>query len=1830
MLRRTLCCGGSLVGLILGSAVWSTDPAQNEVRAIAADSGAKSLPLNLRFRKETASGSGRWHTLTAPAEWNPKKTAIVICDMWDKHWCKMATERVGQMAPRMNALVNAARQRGVFIIHCPSDTMDFYKDTPQRKLAQTAPVVAPKTELQRWCRIDLTKEAPLPIDDSDGGCDSLPQDPNSKAWSRQIATIEVANGDAITDSSEAYYLMRQRGIENVIVMGVHTNMCVLGRPFSIRQMVQQGLNVVLCRDLTDTMYNPRNSPFVSHFTGTDLVVEHIEKYWCPTITSGDLLDGREFRFPADKRPHVAIIVSEEEYETNQTLPKFAAKYLGKDFRVTFVFGGADATDNRNQGSGDRGQKSEVSGQKSEASETSHPQPNGVLLTNLTAPIENQESKIENSKNDLPGLDVLDHADVALISCRRRTLTPEQLDRIKRFVSAGKPMVGIRTSSHPFHLRDTAPPEGRADWKTFDSDVWGGHYTNHYGNAKDGPNAIASIVPGAELHPILTGFPSGDYSSGGTLYMTSPLADGTKLLVTGRFGDKPHEPVAWTFTRKDGGRSFYTSLGHKSDFAQPEFCRLLMNSLLWAADLPVPKEFEAVKSVEDFQTSWNKLTVPGTWDDQSKGVLSSFDGIAWYRAEVKIPAEWNTAQVTLATEQIDNAHEAYFNGAKLGGAGAFPPSYASGLTELKRFAIPSEHIRFGEANVVAIRIYDHDGKGGFKGAAPSVSAGGQTIRMEGPWDFKVAALKSEIRYPKSDIANEELTLFAARVDDTNRVKLPANSANFSKVLASPHSAPAGKAPTDYTPILNQADALKTLVVPDDLKVESLLAEPLVKQPLYMTWDERGRLWVVQYIQYPYPAGLKMLSRDAFLRAVYDKVPPPPPQGEPGLDKITIHEDTDGDGVYDKHKTFLEGSNITTSCALDRDGVWVMNPPYLLFYPDKNHDDVPDGRPEVHLQGFGLEDTHSVANSLRWGPDGWLYACQGSTTSSAVVRPGLDKQPVHSMGQLIWRYHPPTRRFEIFAEGGGNSFGCEINAEGRVFSGHNGGDTRGFHYVQGGYFQKGFNKHGPLSNPFAYGYFAWMTHHSVPRFTHNFIIDAGASLPDKYRGHLFGVEPLQGRVVEADFKDDRSSFQTKDLGHVITSTDKRFRPVDIKAGPDGAIYVADMYEPQIAHHQHFQGLIDKDNGRIYRLSAKDAPKDVHKPFDYGKKSSVELIEILKHPNKWHRQTALRLLGQRRDTSVIPLLRKNLEANKGQFALECLWALYQVGGLDESFVPTCLSHTEPLVREWTVRLLGDMSLSVAIQPEIDKGRHGAGAEVGNHEPEAKRQIGNPKSEIRNLADAHLVGHRSSETRIADAHAHKLIDVAKSETYVRVRSQLAATAKRLPADQALPVINALLTHNEDADDIHIPLLLWWALESKASKNAHEIVGLFKNADVWKRPLAEKYLVSRVMQRFAQSSTRNDLMICAQLLAQAPTAEHKKELLKGFETAFKGRPLSGLPDELVAQITSAGGGSLALRVRQKDAAAIDEALRTVVMEPTGTPTKPDEKAAAAEARARRVELIQTLGEVQPSGSLSVLIGLLKSPADDEIRSAILTSLLSFKDESIGADVVAAFDSFSADVQSVALTLLSSRAAWARQLLEAVEAGRIKNEIVPMDVARKLTFFRDARVAELLKKHWPKLEGTSTVEMQQQLEKFSPLAKAEGGVPFEGKKIYMQSCGKCHLLFGEGGRIGPDLTTFKRDDVMPILLNVVNPSAEIREGFESITVVTSDGRTVTGFLADQDNRVVVVRGIDGQNITINRDDIDETVPQKKSLMPEGLLNNLTEEQVRNLFAYLRISQPLNQ
>ena len=274
-----------------------------------AASAADQLSFNLRSREKQEGTSG-FKIVQRTVAWEPQKTALIICDMWDDHWCRSAARRVGEMVGPFNDMVKAARARGVFVIHAPSTCTGFYDETPQRKRAQTAkfsPAPVPLATSERWgtawCWTDPKREAVLPIDDSDMGCDCQPTKCEIRsAWTRQIKTIEIAESDAITDNGqETWNLLAERGIENVILCGVHLNMCVLGRPFAIRQMKKLGKNVVLMRDMTDTMYNPERPPGVSHFEGTDLVIEHVEKYWCPSFTSTDITGKPAFRFKDDRR-----------------------------------------------------------------------------------------------------------------------------------------------------------------------------------------------------------------------------------------------------------------------------------------------------------------------------------------------------------------------------------------------------------------------------------------------------------------------------------------------------------------------------------------------------------------------------------------------------------------------------------------------------------------------------------------------------------------------------------------------------------------------------------------------------------------------------------------------------------------------------------------------------------------------------------------------------------------------------------------------------------------------------------------------------------------------------------------------------------------------------------------------------------------------------------------------------------------------------------------------------------------------------------------------------------------------------------------------------------------------------------------------------------------------------------------------------------------------------------------------------------------------------------------------------------------------------------------
>jgi putative heme-binding domain-containing protein len=960
-------------------------------------------------------------------------------------------------------------------------------------------------------------------------------------------------------------------------------------------------------------------------------------------------------------------------------------------------------------------------------------------------------------------------------------------------------------------------------------------------------------------------------------------------------------------------------------------------------------------------------------------------------------------------------------------------------------------------------------------------------------------------------------------------------------------------------LSPEEALGRFKVDEGLVIETVLAEPTITQPVFINFDEHGRLWVMEYRQYPAPAGLTLLSKDTFWRAVYDKVPAPPPNHVRGLDRISIHEDADGDGVFESHKVFVDGLNIATAFARGRGGVFVLNPPYLLFYPDRNDDDVPDGDPEVLLEGFGLEDTHSVVNSLRWGPDGWLYAAQGSTVTGHVKRPGSKESPVHSLGQHIWRYQPESKRYEIFAEGGGNAFGVEIDAKGRIYSGHNGGDTRGFHYVQGGYFRKGFDKHGPLSNPYAFGYFPAMKHPNVPRFTHTFLIYEAEDLPRFYQGRILGVAPLLNHVVLSERFPDGSTFRTRDIGHPIKTSDTWFRPVDIKLGPDGAVYVADWYDGQIAHTRNYEGKIDQSNGRVYRLRS-DQTKPT-RPVDLAKKSTPELIELLNNPNKFIRQTALRLIGDRKDASLAPRLAGMVERKTGQIALEALWALYQSGGLDEPRSLEFLAHHDPDVRLWTIRLLGD------------------------------------------------------DGQVSSRLGRALIDRAADAADVLVRSQLACTAKRLPADVGLPIVANLLTHGEDARDPHLPLLLWWAVESKVDTDRPAVLALFRETAFWDRPVVREVIAERLMRRLAASGSRKDLIACAELLKLAPSSAHARRLMTGFEAALSGRTVAGLPDELAEALAKyqGEGGSVVLGLRQGKPEAVDQAIKTLG----------DERA----DKSRQLQYVQVLGEVDQPRAVPALLALASNPSDPGLQVAALSALARYADPAIPARVLQALPAMTEDVRTEALMLLAVRSGSAERLLEAVEAGKIDPRTIPSEVARRIMRHRvptlDARARQL----WSNLEPATPSALRAEIDRLASVVRSGPGDPLAGQRLFVKTCANCHTIFGQGGKVGPDLTSYRRDDLDAMLLGVVSPSAEIREGYGTYLIETKDGRALAGLLAEQDPQLVVLRNSDGREVSVRRSEIEEMTTSPVSLMPEGQLKSLADKDVRDLFAFLRSSQP---
>jgi len=515
------------------------------ILSFAAGSSAadRSIELTLR-RRDPATGE----VVTKVEKIDLGKLAIVVVDMWDNHWCKTLARRTAELVPHMNQTLRAARKLGIPVVFAPSDVLASYRDHPARKAMQAIPQ-HPRPKPNDF-------NPPRPPWGRTGGCECGPERPckSHRAWKSQHPELVIEGGDLIGDcnnSQELVNFCKQRGITHLIYMGVHTNMCVCYRGFGMVSMKRLGLEPILVRDLTDAAagngFDPdtgKANPALVLGKGTDAVVAHIETHIAATIASTALSGKPQFRFPADNRPHVVVVIGEDHmYGATETMPRLATE-LEAHY--------------------------------------------GMRCTVLRA----------LSRTEIPGLEALDDADLAIFYIRRRLIPPEQMQYVRRYMKTDKPLLAFRTTSHAFQPYDRNPPKDKARWDAFDREVLGCHYAGHTAGETQ-----VRAVPEAAGHPILKGF-QGPHQLRETLYRSLPLADSCKVLLVGkcveakgnegRSGqrpghDEPEQPVAWINTRGGNGKVFYTSMGHHPSFEKPWFRRLVLNAVFWLLERPLPAE-----------------------------------------------------------------------------------------------------------------------------------------------------------------------------------------------------------------------------------------------------------------------------------------------------------------------------------------------------------------------------------------------------------------------------------------------------------------------------------------------------------------------------------------------------------------------------------------------------------------------------------------------------------------------------------------------------------------------------------------------------------------------------------------------------------------------------------------------------------------------------------------------------------------------------------------------------------------------------------------------------------------------------------------------------------------------------------------------------------------------------------------------------------------------------------------------------------------------------------------------------------------------------------------
>jgi putative membrane-bound dehydrogenase-like protein len=949
-----------------------------------------------------------------------------------------------------------------------------------------------------------------------------------------------------------------------------------------------------------------------------------------------------------------------------------------------------------------------------------------------------------------------------------------------------------------------------------------------------------------------------------------------------------------------------------------------------------------------------------------------------------------------------------------------------------------------------------------------------------------------------------------------------------------------------PPLSPHRAVEFMQLPEGFRATLCAGEPDLIKPISMCLDDRGRLWVVE--SHSYPNWL--------------------PEGKQGRDRILIFEDTKGSGSFDSCKVFWDKGTNLSGIAVGFGGVWLCATPYFLFLPVRAGEDKPAGAPKIVLDGWSLQAKHNVFNDLTWGPDGWLYGCNGITDTSHIGRPGTPKEKRIPLNCGVWRYHPINETFEVFAWGTTNPWGLDFDDYGEMFI-TNCVIKHLFHVVPGAHFVRMYG-HGQDLNPHCYGLMAscadhihwggghWTTSrggqgaHDSPGGGHAHVgamVYLGDNWPDEYRTHIFMCN-LHGNRVNQDILERRGSGYVAHHGKdFLLANDSWFRGLSLLCGPDGGVFISDWHDTGECH--------DYDRvepcGRIFKVTF-GKPAAVHP--DLSTMSDEQLVRLQRHKNDWWVRHARRLLQERAhagklDRNVGPQLVKMLDEEKQvSRKLRTLWALHSIGSLDEKSLLPLLDSPHEAIRVWAVRLM--------------------------------------------VEDKHP----------SQAATKRLAELARVDKAPSVRLSVASALQRLPHQRRWAIVEALAGHAEDEMDDNLPLMLWYGIEPLVPDPSNQSMDLLAKCAI---PLVRQY----VARRMSDASTCDPL---SRFLAECKDAAVQLDVLRGMQEAMQGRRSAPAPErwsEVHRKLVGSKNGEIRAKVLQLSVIFGDPQALVVLHE-----TAADVN---ADASLRR-NALQTLVEKRPPNLLPLLQKLIN---DRALRGTALRGLAFYSDPQIPQIVLEQYASFSDAEKADAIATLASRPAYALALLDAMEKGRVPRRDLSAFSVRQLLAFKDKSLTERLTKIWgsirpPSADKTMLLAKYKAMVLSDALKKADRK---HGRLLFARTCASCHTLFGEGAKIGPDLTGSQRTNPEYLLTKLIDPSAVVARDYQMTIVTTTSGRTLSGLVKEENDKILTLQ-TQNEVIRLDKSDIEDRQRSLQSMMPDGLLAMLTPAELRDLIAYI--------